>query len=74
VELFLRLSTTSCLIVNIHGFSQVVPRADREVIARLRNCVLALASCKMMLYDTSIVYAFEESLKYEVSSSVEYSI
>jgi exosome complex component RRP4 len=52
------------------GFTQnlqeVVPRADREVIARLRNCILALASCKMMLYDTSILYAFEESMKYEV--------
>lgn len=52
------------------GFAQnlteVVPRADREVIARLRNCILALAHCKMMLYDTSILYAYEESIKYEV--------
>ncbi|XP_021922560.1 exosome complex component RRP4 isoform X1 [Zootermopsis nevadensis] len=49
------------------NLKEVVPRADREVIARLRNCVLALASCKMMLFDTSILYSFEESLKYEVS-------
>ncbi|KNC23480.1 hypothetical protein FF38_04776 [Lucilia cuprina] len=52
------------------GFSQnlseVIPRADREVICRLRNCILALAHCKMMLYDTSILYAYEESMKYEV--------
>lgn len=52
------------------GFTQnlqdVIPRADREVIARLRNVILALASCKMMLYDTSVLYAFEESTKYEV--------
>lgn len=51
------------------GFAQnlneVVPRNDREVIARLRNCILALAKCKLMLYDTSIQYAYEESLKYE---------
>lgn len=52
------------------GFTQnldeVVPKTDREVIARLRNCILALAQSKMMLYDTSILYAFEESMKYEV--------
>ncbi|EDV36657.1 uncharacterized protein Dana_GF11836 [Drosophila ananassae] len=51
------------------GFAQNlnehVPRNDREVIARLRNCVLALAKCKLMIYDTSIQYAYEESLKYE---------
>lgn len=53
------------------GFTQnlqeAVPRTDREVIARLRNCVLALSNCKMMLYDTSIIYAYEESMKYEVN-------
>lgn len=52
------------------GFTQnleeAVPRGDREVIARLRNCILALAQSKTMLYDTSILYAFEESMKYEV--------
>lgn len=51
------------------GFAQnlneVVPRNERDVIARLRNCILALAKCKLMLYDTSIQYAYEESLKYE---------
>lgn len=51
------------------GFAQnlaeVVPRSEREVIARLRNCILALAKCKLMLYDTSIQYAYDESLKYE---------
>lgn len=52
------------------GFAQnlteVVPRADREVISRLRNCILALSQCNMVLFDTSILYAYEESLKYEV--------
>jgi len=46
---------------------QEVPKADREVIARLKNCILALASFKMLLYDTSIIYAYEESMKYTVS-------
>jgi len=49
---------------------QVVPIDDRKVIARLRNCILALANSKMMLYDTSIQYAFEESMKYQVSYSL----
>lgn len=52
------------------GFTQnleeSISKQDREVISRLRNCVLALANCKMLLYDTSILYAYEESLKYEV--------
>ncbi|XP_055532781.1 exosome complex component RRP4 isoform X1 [Wyeomyia smithii] len=52
------------------GFTQnldeSVSKQDREVISRLRNCILALANCKMLLYDTSILYAYEESLKYEV--------
>lgn len=45
-----------------------MPRSEREVIARLRNCILALTHSKMMLYDTSILYAYEESKKYSVSS------
>ncbi|CAH1277428.1 EXOSC2 [Branchiostoma lanceolatum] len=38
-----------------------VPSTDREVIARLRNCILALATHKLMLYDTSVLYAYEAS-------------
>nr|CAD7425974.1 unnamed protein product [Timema monikensis] len=45
---------------------QPIARPEREVIARLRNCILALASCKMMLHDSSIQYAYEESQKYTV--------
>ncbi|XP_018332099.1 exosome complex component RRP4 [Agrilus planipennis] len=56
---------------NVGGFVQnleeVIPRTERETIGRLRNCILALAQSKMLLYDTSILYAFEESLKYSVS-------
>ncbi|XP_069697991.1 exosome complex component RRP4 isoform X1 [Periplaneta americana] len=57
------------------GFTQnleeAVPRSDREVIARLRNCILALSNCKMMLYDTSILYAYEESMKYEIAELLQ---
>lgn len=48
------------------NLSEPVPRPEREVIVRLRNCILALANCKMMLYDTSVLYAYEESMKYEI--------
>ncbi|XP_033096941.1 exosome complex component RRP4-like [Anneissia japonica] len=43
-----------------------VPIADREVIVRLSNCIRALARHRMMLYDTNILYAFEESSKYQI--------
>jgi len=45
-----------------------VPTRDREVMARLRNCILALADQNMMLYDTSIMYAFEASAHYQVKN------
>ncbi|XP_044729712.1 exosome complex component RRP4 [Chrysoperla carnea] len=50
----------------VQNLEEAVPRAEREVIARLRNCILALAQSKIMLYDTSIVAAFEESMKYSI--------
>ncbi|XP_032995489.1 exosome complex component RRP4-like [Lacerta agilis] len=43
-----------------------VPLPDREVISRLRNCVVALAAQKQMLYDTSILYCYEASLSHEI--------
>lgn len=56
------------------NLTQSVPRADREVIVRLRNCILALVSCKMMLYDTSIQYAYDESLKYDLDELLKQEI
>ncbi|KAK6636815.1 Exosome complex component RRP4 [Polyplax serrata] len=53
------------------GFTQdlqlKVSKSDRIVLGRLRNCILALANSKISLYDTSIMYAYEESQKYTVS-------
>ena len=43
-----------------------VQMETRTNIARLRNCILILAKHKMMLYDTSILFCYEESLNYEV--------
>lgn len=42
-------------------------KPERATIGRLRNCILALTQSKMMLYDTSIMYAYEESQKYTVA-------
>ena len=42
--------------------------ADRETVARLRNCVVALAEHTVLLFDTSLIYAHEASLKYSVST------
>jgi len=49
------------------GFSQnleVVPEGEREIIARLRNVVMCLAENCTLLWDTSIIYAWEASSKY----------
>lgn len=49
------------------GFTQnmdVVPKLDRLVMARLRNCILALAQHGVMLWDTTLTYAYEASTKY----------
>lgn len=51
----------------VQNLEEIIPRQERESISRIRNCILALAFCKMMLYDTSILYAYEESLKYNVA-------
>ncbi|XP_019614235.1 PREDICTED: exosome complex component RRP4-like [Branchiostoma belcheri] len=48
-----------------------VPSADREVIARQRNCILALATHKLMLYDTSVLYAYEASRQYQVKDLLQ---
>ena len=42
--------------------------SDRLTISRLRNCVAALAQSKIMIFETSILYAYEASLQlgYEV--------
>jgi exosome complex component RRP4 len=50
------------------GFTQnleAISKSDRETIVRIKNCIQALSSCYVMIYDTSIMLAFEESLKHE---------
>jgi len=54
------------LIPVVYCVWQPVPTEVKEVIARLRNCILALADHNMMLYDTSVMYAYEASTHYQV--------
>lgn len=48
-----------------------IPVENRNVCTRLRNCILILAQCNMLLSDTSVTYAYEESSKYEVHELLE---
>ncbi|XP_012252808.2 exosome complex component RRP4 [Athalia rosae] len=48
-----------------------IPQQDRETCARLRNCILALAQSNILLTDTSVTYACEESTKYSVSELLQ---
>ncbi|XP_006892514.1 PREDICTED: exosome complex component RRP4 isoform X2 [Elephantulus edwardii] len=43
-----------------------VSLADREVISRLRNCIVSMVTQRMMLYDTSILYCYEVSLPHQI--------
>jgi exosome complex component RRP4 len=50
------------------GFAQnltVVSKAERIILSRLRNCILALANAGIMLWDTSLSYAYDVSLKFQ---------
>ncbi|XP_043275082.1 uncharacterized protein Naam [Venturia canescens] len=56
------------------GFTQDlsrVPQVDREVCARLRNCIIILAESNIVLTDTSVTYAFEESSKYNTNELLQ---
>lgn len=59
------------------GFTQnleAVSKPDREGIVRIKNCILSLSSCYVMIYDTSIMLAYEESLKYDVKELLNQEI
>eukprot|EP00112_Aurelia_sp_Birch-Aquarium-sp1_P021747 Seg593.5 transcript_id=Seg593.5/GoldUCD/mRNA.D3Y31 product="Exosome complex component RRP4" pseudo=true protein_id=Seg593.5/GoldUCD/D3Y31 len=40
--------------------------SERQVIARLQNCISCLAEHRVLLYDTTILYAYEASLRFKV--------
>ncbi|KAG2469769.1 EXOS2 protein, partial [Polypterus senegalus] len=54
--------------------TEPVPLSDREVISRLRNCILALSVHKMLLYDTSILYCYESAFHHQVMCLIQDSM
>ncbi len=46
---------------------------EREIIARLRNCILALAQQRILLFDTTVQYTYDASLKHQVSVLILYT-
>lgn len=56
------------MLANFFPFQIRITKADRSAVARLKNCVAVLAKCWLPIYDTSLMYAYEASTKYEVSS------
>lgn len=48
-----------------------IAATERENISRICNCIKALAKNHVMLYDTSIYYAFEISEQYEIKDILE---
>lgn len=48
--------------------------SDREVISRVRNCIVALATHKLMLFDTSVLYCYEASLPHQVQKLVVFTL
>lgn len=56
------------------GFETNFERVDsttREVIARLTNCASALAENMVVIYDTTLICAYEFSLKYEIKELIK---
>ena len=49
-----------------------IQSSDREVIARLRNCVVTLTDHGVMLFDTSLQYAYDASSKHSVRNVVRF--
>lgn len=50
------------------GFAQnltVVPRNERIILARLRNCIMALATHGVMLWDTTLTFAYDASAAFQ---------
>ena len=67
---FLWIYQTGAAAEEAGGFTSdlsMVEHGEREVLARLRNVLLALANNGIMIWDTSIIYAQEASTKYSVT-------
>lgn len=74
---FHKLSCGASVIIGNNGYIWLQPhgnnkgscisREDREVIARLRNCILALTDHRMLIFDSSLNFAFIASVNAKFS-------
>ncbi|RLU21659.1 hypothetical protein DMN91_006034 [Ooceraea biroi] len=48
-----------------------LPLETYKVCIRLRNCILCLVQCNVLLSDISVTFAYEESAKYELHELLE---
>ena len=65
---YIWISTTSTSDESSGGFAQnltMVPKNERLVLAKLRNCIMALATHGVMLWDTSLTYAYDSSIAFQ---------
>jgi exosome complex component RRP4 len=53
---------------------ELVSKSERDVIARLKNCIEAMSECHMLLYDTSILYTYEASSQYSTKDILKTEI
>lgn len=50
----------------VYDCDRSIELSDRESVARIRNCVLALVASKIPISYTTILYAYQESEKFQV--------
>ena len=65
---YIWISPTSTSDESSGGFAQnltMVPKNERLVLAKLRNCIMALATHGVMLWDTSLTYAYDSSIAFQ---------
>jgi exosome complex component RRP4 len=42
-----------------------INKSDRTAVARIRNCISTISKAWLPIFDTSVMYAYEASMKYE---------
>lgn len=66
---YIWISATAPGLTENEGFScsrEKLPLSDRQVLARLRNCISLLARSKMTIQDTSITYCYDASIPFSL--------
>jgi len=54
--------------------SEVIQRPEREAITRVVNVIKLLAENEIMIYDTSVIVAYDMSMSYETKDLIKKSI